>query len=674
MRNERGSYKRQIQSFGIRGSINASDAEARNRPISFLKLQNCVVDKRLGALVPRAGSLTETIANGLGVPNGMGQLTTPTSAALIPISRTLLASFAGAFRKLVGSTWSSVLKDSNCSFATDKQYQFGQLGTRLYIAGGKPAKWNGSGNVEPIGIPAPTVAPTTSVTGTGITAATGWYYMFTYYNSTTGLESDWSLSSSSTGVVSNKTVVVTTPTTAAQAPGVDKKRIYRTLDGGSPYGPFYYSGEVAIGTATYNDTVTDAALAQDAAPYGDRDVPPNSYIMAVFASRLFLVNADNPYLLHFSDAYIGSDVDPEYFPADFILATNEPITGLFVLPGQLLLFHPRSISRLTGTSEADFRIEPFLSGRGTIFPNSIASDGETLVWLAEEGVVAWNEGKVRRIDREIAVELTPILLNRYNRALYVSTVYSPALKQFLFLISASATTNAPWQTVSQGALSTWKSVVGGIITAWTNPSAPANATTNRCRIWGWSAELSGDENVWMSHNFPQFPDLNSQAAYPIHMYHPTASSDTLDPQQDRTYICYYTGTEGRILGAFRRDATMDDGSPVEVKILTGKLVPGNDEGGFKRVSHIQFSGAYLDPTSDGKATLSYLLDFDDPHLRSFEQGLIPIDDATDCKPLPQGRMRHMHLYINDTSSNPNKILLQELQLHYRERNNREATR
>lgn len=668
---------RKTQRFISVGTLNQSVGDGLSTPIDFRVLKNCLIDKRLGAPTRRPGSLTETIASSLGRPISIAEHLSNSASSLIPLTSRLLANFGGtAFKKRVAGTWSSVTSDSNNSFSSSKPGTYAQIGEYVHLAWGRLAKWNGTGNLDRVGIPKPVSAATTATTGTGISAVTGWQYIYTYYNPSTGLESDWSPVSANTGPVTNKTITVTTPTTTPSAPGATVKRIYRTLDGGSDI--YYYVDELSTGTADYSDSTPDEDLAQECAPLGDYDLPPTSYIIAKYASRYWVVDSNDPHILRFSKGYTGSSTDLEYYPTQNYLNTTEPITGLYVVPNRLLLFHPRSISVITGTNEESFQVEPFRMGVGTLFSNAIASNGEWLVFLAEQGMVAMQGGDVLHISREIDMDLQNLLNKEYNANLYASIVWNPSLRQFIFSIAAISTSGSPWEFDS-GGVGEWVDSDTGATETWEDPDSSSTDNTTRVKIFGWSPELSRkgkdeglNQNRWMEYSFHWAEDLNQEGATPICMIHPQPSSDTLDPQQDKTYIGYYDGTEGQIVSCFRRDRTKDDSTTFTAKLLTGRITPGEDTGGYKRVKGIQFAGDYADPTSDGLATLKYIKDYDDPQLRGYVSQLITISDVTDVKRVPKGKLRFMNIEITDTSDNPDKVLLQEFTLHYSERKTREG--
>lgn len=137
--------------------------------------------------------------------------------------------FSKVYKLLVGTDANYVLiftssTNAPFDFAISNNTLFMGNGTdmRKYSSGALTTKW---------GIAAPAAAPTISFTGTGISAFAGWYYVDTYYSSTTGHESSASPLSACTGIVSNKTVQ--TATVASSDSQVDKIRKYRTTDGGT---------------------------------------------------------------------------------------------------------------------------------------------------------------------------------------------------------------------------------------------------------------------------------------------------------------------------------------------------------------------------------------------------------------------------------------------------------
>jgi hypothetical protein len=685
------SGARRTEQFSIAMGLDSSSADQvggeAKRALGFRILKNALVDKRLGAVVKRPGSLTETIDTGLGTPLGVGEYLEAADGS-IPLKRTLLANFSSAWKQRVAETWSDVSVSSYTNFSTTRQTQFAKIGDNMFIAGGLPAKWGGPGTqIDRIGIEPPTTAISTIYTpdyltvNSGIVLTQGTQYMYTFYDSATGLESDWSELSTSTGAKGSGTngipfIRVTIPTHTAQ--NWDKIKLYRTLDGGQyPY----LVATLDAGTTTYTDTLRDAQLTQAAEPRYERATPPErSFLCAKYAQCLWMVDADNPYKVVFSKPYTGSDVDLEYFPVDNYVITNEPVTALYVVPGKMLLFHPRSISYVSGFSVSDFVLQTFVPGVGTLFPNSISSSGNHIVWLAEQGLVALRfDGRTPfHISREIDEELQPLLAAFYNDSIYVSSCWNVSLRQFIFVISASSLANAQWEDVDTGSTTSadagWEDANTSVEDFWEDADNPDAEDARRVKIWGWSPELTEiySRNIWHEYTFSDIADNNEDGAFPVFVFHPQPSSDTSDPQQDKTFLGFFDGTEGGIKTIFRRDRSTDDGQSFTSVVVTDRIAPGIVNGGYKLFQALGFANSYSDPTSSGTATIKYLKDFDDPQLRSYTGSLISLSDSTDAKKFPQMLARHIHLYVEDSSQSLSKVLLSEFFIHFRERFRREG--
>jgi len=660
---------RQSKRFSVMGALQGNRGDQETQGIEFQILKNCYVDERIGAVVKRGGSTTETIASGLGLPIAVGEHLTAAPGSAIPLSRATLVNFSGTFYQWKSNTWSSVSKTANTSFAASQQGQMNLLGTKLYLSCGRPAVWGGPGtSVERMGIPRPTTAPITATGAAGtITVTETVQYMVTYYNPTTGLESDWSPLSAALGPFTAKQVTVTLPVDSTLT-NATHKRIYRTNDGGSAP---YLVDTVTMATTSYTDDKTDAQLTTRAALVGRKGLPPSvSYINHVYASRVWMVDAENPYLLRFSLPYTGNDSDCELFPTDFFVVANQPITGLLAIPGRMLVFHPRSISYISGTSEDDFSFQPWKTGIGTLFANSIATDGAAVICLGEEGWIDITKTPRHHISREIDHDLQPLMAGSYNSAMYAGACYNHSLRQFVCFVTAETRASWPWEDSSDAGIEEWEDSATLVTETWEDPTASSPSATVRVKIWGYSAELSDDaSHRWMEYEFPTITDSNGSGAYPTLLHHPSPSSDLTDPQQDKTLLCFWSGTEGKVRTAFRRDKGVDDSATaITSTLVTGRIQPGEPDGKYRRFVGISFASSYVDPTADSSGTLKYLLDFEDPHLRSYNSSLKLFSQVTtDIKRLTEGLGRHMRLELVDTSTSTSKVLLSEFHLHYRPR-------
>jgi hypothetical protein len=458
---------------------------------------------------------------------------------------------------------------------------------------------------------------------------------------------------------------LTIPTTPASAKGINQKRIYRTLDGGSI---FYLLTTVSLATSVFADAIPDASLVTPSAELGELGLPPDSsYINEAFASHMWWVDDADPYTLVFSKPYIGNRIHLQYYPDDNFLSFNQPITGLINTGRRLLVFHPKGISMITGFSKADFTATIVHNGVGTLFHGSISSNGETVIFLSEQGWSKLSGDGVVLISRSIDSKLQPILATAYNNDLYVSSTWNNALREFVMMISAASAAGAPWSTVGSGALAEWQVVGSGALAEWQDTVAPGTEETRRIALWGWSEEA----NLWAEYKFAQAVDLNEDGAFTTFLFTPLPSSDILVPQQERTYMGFFDGAEGDVISLFKRGVAMDDADPVEAIAITGRVSPGNPDN-FKRVLFIEMEGAYADPTADGDGEIRYLKEFDDPQDRDYSAELLDFTGAGDKKVPEQGLMRYMRMYFRDTSAVAEKILVQKFKVHYVERDYRES--
>lgn len=281
-------------------------------------------------------------------------------------------------------TWSAFTLGANTSFDVGDVARAAQVGSLLAICGGTPAKLTDpdSGSILRLGGPAPTAAPTVAAGAAGALTGT-YYYVYTFYNSTTGWESSPSPISAVVSPSSKKVDISAMQTTCAKE-GVDKKRIYRTITTGEP--PYMRVAEITLATTTYTDDIADASLGASAPDIGDHNPPPvDSYIVESHLSRIWIAKGDT---LHYSLPYAGSTTALEYFSDEREIPLPSYITGLASTSnGALYVFCPPGfgIWELRGRTEADFELVPFMANEGTNFPSSIAKNNEQFCYWGAQG-------------------------------------------------------------------------------------------------------------------------------------------------------------------------------------------------------------------------------------------------------------------------------------------------
>jgi len=666
---------RRRQQFVVAGGLDPNKADSLSTPMEFALLKNCYPDRRLGGIVKRDGSQTEVVdtKESYGRVLGFGQRQSQSSSELMPVCTETLVNFAGVkfFKRSPGAEYTDLSVDENCSFNNIRTNTFSQLGSYLFIAGGKPAKWaGGESDVEPIGIPSPATPITFSLSSGTLSADAeeGYQYMWAYLNSETGVTSDWSPLSERTEDFELKKVVLTLPTTEALAPGVDKKIIYRTLNGGTT---FFQHSIQDIETATIDDETEDNDLGVESPDADTRLLPPAvSYLTVAFNNRIWMIDAANPYNVRFSQPYIGNDDVLNYYPVRNRRTFDHPVTGMLVIPGQLLFFHPDGISTVSGFSEQDFVFQPYIEKAGTLFPDSIATNGDKIVWLDQPGFMTIENGKPRVISRPIDPLLRPILSGSYSSDLYISCRWNPVLRQFIFTVSAVSLDGALWEYADTGVTADWIDVDTGETEAWDFIGEEVEPE-GRVKIFGWSPDFSGKEgDIWIEYTIPQTPDESGNGKIITTLLHPLPCSGTLNPTQDHFLVGFYDGTEGGVLRLFDQKKVRDDDDPVISEAILGRCQPGSDSGNVKSIKAISFDGDYADPSTTG--ILKYLADYADPALREYTSQLQDFSDRGDMKYFKTRRLKFFHVYLRDESTVKNKIMIQKFWVYFREREGRET--
>lgn len=246
------------------------------------------------------------------------------------------------------------------------------------------------------------VAPSTSTSGTGITAATGWQYVYCYYNSTTGHVSSPSAASVSTGAVTNKTVNVTV--TASTDPQVDKIRIFRTTDGGGGQYFEITQSPVANASAAYPDTTPDVSLSTVTAPTGGfNDPPPNSRGFVWFANRIWMFKDNKVYATDWEEQNIGVPEESCVSgPAGNFWSYDAEVTGLSVASDGVIIFLAGAVRKIDGDSLDTFRRTTISIGIGCRERATICRLGNVTAFLANTNSI-WmtDSASMREISKYV---------------------------------------------------------------------------------------------------------------------------------------------------------------------------------------------------------------------------------------------------------------------------------
>ena len=217
-------------------------------------------------------------------------------------------------------------------------------------------------------------------------ALTGTYlYLFAFYSSDDGVESDIGLFTTTATPSSQRTTLgsASEPLPSTTQAGVDTLRIYRTVAGGAT---FRFLADVAIGTASYEDNTTDGNLGDARDPYNGYGEP--SRFSFAHNGSVFLGNqAEQASRLVFSE--------PGTFHAFYSANTvqvgaldGDELTAGLSVNGAALLFKRHSIWQLTGSGPADYGAVPIYHGLGCVAAATVAAGRDRVYFLGDGDVYA----------------------------------------------------------------------------------------------------------------------------------------------------------------------------------------------------------------------------------------------------------------------------------------------
>lgn len=442
-----------------------------NPQVSFLLLENYIVNRIRGGIMKRPGSKTYATT---GDVLGMGEYSKDQTSLLQPnisyIVRHRRNGGTSFFEYYNSGTdlFTSITLGANTSFGASGITSFAQCNTLMAICGGRPAKLTDptSATIQRLGGPAPTTAPTWGSSLTGLTGTTSGYY--TFYDSTTGWESSPSPITASL-TISNKQIDWSALETTCAREGVDKKRLYRTQLAADGSGPYYRVAEIALATTTYSDTIADASLGAQGPDVGDHDPPPStSYMCLEYENRIWVASGNE---LWYSKAFDGNNYQLEYFSSARVFRFPSRIMALAYSAdfGRMLVFCPpgRGIHYISGRTESSFEQGLFKKAEGTHYPQSVCIHEESCAYWGTNGPSIINpSGAVKTFGDDIKESYRTLATKEYNSSIYVFALWHPVYEQFLWFISATDTASASWENFNLHTDVQWENVADGSVVEW----------------------------------------------------------------------------------------------------------------------------------------------------------------------------------------------------------------
>lgn len=246
------------------------------------------------------------------------------------------------------------------------------------------------------GISAPDSAPTIDEGAAGDLEAGDYYAVYTFYNSTTGEESDVSPVSSGLTLGASKKIDWSNLDTSTN-PQVDSRRLYRTIKGQE--GTYYLVATIGNIESTYDDENVEQADMGAAAP-DDNGAPPTGLVaMELFNERMWVTDGTYCYYSQFGL--------PESYGTFAFLPVNiedgYDVVGLKSFGDRLIIGKGNAMHYLTGTDDLSFSMRVLTDKHGCHSAKSMAVAEGLMFWFGGDnfyqsdgnGVVAAGDNDVR---------------------------------------------------------------------------------------------------------------------------------------------------------------------------------------------------------------------------------------------------------------------------------------
>ena len=387
-------------------------------------------------------------------------------------TRHLLIVENGNLRYTAGSASFSLVTSG---YSTGGNFEFATTQDRVYFGNSinstqvydKATSYGGVSYSAPqtkvAGAQAPGSAPTAGAPTTGGSVPDGahtYKITFLYY------DSEESNGSAASGVqtcgAGNNTIPLSSIPTGGY--GVTARKIYRDDNDGN---------YVLIDTLSNNTTTTynDTAIGGTTPIPTDNGIPPVAGQITLYLDRLWFAQVSgDPYTLFFSEVGLPDIVES----TNFIDCNQEdPITGLAVYRGRLVVFNRRSMGQILGDTKDTFRYDPIQGSVGCVDNRTIQEivyqGVPTLIWLSDKGFYGFNGSSISCLSDSIE--------NIINSDIQQSVIQRN---------ESTDTTNTDFNagTASDGIL-----VQGGAVTTRGYDDGSSTTGTNPRRTWN-------DTNDW----------------------------------------------------------------------------------------------------------------------------------------------------------------------------------
>jgi len=631
----------------------------------ILKMVNCRVDERMNGIYKREGATDLLNATATGAPLAFGFFTEDVSGSIPYVFNLLYQVGSSAYVYDINTTTQSNLPvdTDNTGTLTLNTSRPGSvlsgIGDRAYLVSGTPAVYiPGDNTLYQLGVPTPALPVSNATTRVVSDAsATNITYAYTLEHKVTGYESDYAVAPFSVTITANNE----TRADFTVATG-HWTNIYRTLDGGST---LYYvgrvDGDVSPSATSHSVAYIAEAVLKDQ-PIGDivgrRATPPSNASVAAFHNnRLFI--ADNQ-TLYVSESFNSDDRNLAYFNVTNLKLLDDYITALYSWKNELLVFTLRSTFVIRGNSVSEYRLSKLVNV-GCISNQSIASNGQDLVYVSEEGVHVFTRNN-QLISRPVDHILQPLLYTGNSNQIIASADWNPHTRQFIFTLTNDQPQPVVWEDAVTAADVLWVDAVTTATTYWQD--AGLFSGNSLSAVVAWNPYLQG--LVWSEYQFNQ---ITGSGGLPFFIVHPHASNDYKALQQRHDFLIYYlNGADTTmVLQTFIQDQGTDGNNAFDAELIIGPIVPGLQQDTPKFVRAIGF-GSIDQVPQGGSTSIHYLIDQFNVLETNYASNLKTLAPRVGLRQiLTENTLRWLHLRILNTGdTEARRLLLRDFSLFFRE--------
>lgn len=256
-----------------------------------------------------------------------------------------------------------------------------QTNNSLALTGGSGAyPWNS----VPLGVPAPTTAPSHTVTVNGDPSEPSETRIYCYtFVTSLGEEGPPSPTSAILELKPTGSTVRLSNLPATAPAGyvgyITAKRIYRTLSGNLTT-EFQLVDEIPIGQAVYDDNIASSALDEVIPSATWNPPPPGVFGVTQMANGILLLFKD--YDIYPSEAYI-----PYAYPLDYQLAVDSPIVGGKAVGSSAVILTTGHPYLLTGSDPSALSLVKLENPQACVSKRSIAAVDGGVMYASPDGLI-----------------------------------------------------------------------------------------------------------------------------------------------------------------------------------------------------------------------------------------------------------------------------------------------